>query len=523
VKTTDWEKAVISWCLHNPDDFGFLADRMKEFHFGDPRAKIVWKPLLQAYIKHTTFPTFSELTQILNQVQTEKEQYTRALLEQYLIEVYQTPHTGVTGDRVKEWVASKELFDLGNKFIEVSSTGVTGHEDDLYGWQERLESIQYLVGRTTKGTVFRPLDLESIENLETCIEQHYGVDPVPTGIYRLDKKLREGGIRAHLTVIFGPIGTGKTTISLGIAMNVIRTGRRVVYFSLDDNPGELTERQYSHMLKRPFCIDTEETNQTLEATKQELKHLIETTWTGDFHGVELMADTTTPHEMARDLLKMQKTFYVQDRESGEVPESEWGQIDLVVVDTADQAKPHRHYRSEWYEQTKVFEAFNVIPKRLGCPVLLNVQGNQQSVGAAQLTERNLGGTYGKNKAAKLVLGIAQTFAQVHNRITLDPGHPDIRDNLGRLRNYCPERDRDTEWERAWICVVKNTRAREGAGAVRRVKIPILMNLATCRVIDDFTLPESAIMVEQQTLREEQEVARAGASASRPSGGKRGPK
>ncbi|KAJ5144235.1 uncharacterized protein N7515_003022 [Penicillium bovifimosum] len=65
-------------------------------------------------------------------------------------------------------------------------------------------------------------------------------DPIPTGLPRLDKNLNDlpeqpnqGGIlRGHITEVFGPPGTGKTSLALSIARNALRDGK-VVWIDTD--------------------------------------------------------------------------------------------------------------------------------------------------------------------------------------------------------------------------------------------------------------------------------------------------
>ena len=56
------------------------------------------------------------------------------------------------------------------------------------------------------------------------------VDSIPTGSFSLDVSTGIGGLpRGRFTEIYGPEGSGKTTLALTMAKNVTLAGGRVLY------------------------------------------------------------------------------------------------------------------------------------------------------------------------------------------------------------------------------------------------------------------------------------------------------
>jgi hypothetical protein len=495
-----FQQGVIAWCVHHPGEFAFLQDRLKKFHFSDPRAQKIWPVLTEEFERRATFPTQAEAERLIRHRMSKDP--TLDILLAYLVDTWRTETTQYTGDEVKDWLAQRELLEMTNEIRDTLAKGLTGQEDLLFKWQERLEQVRLIHTAGTAGEEFCPLDTAGVEDI---VEDWYGGDPVPTGVYRLDRKIRDGGMRSHLTLIVGPSGTGKTVLATHIAMHNLTFGRRVVYFALDDNPAELTERIWSCMLKRPISFRDEQVNGTLEEAKRKIEELKQSTYIGHFHGQSLDPETYTPQDLIRELFKLQRRFHAQDRIDPTVPEEEWGNIDLIVIDTADQIKPHRHYRAEWKEDEKLFQALGLIPKRLQAATILTVQGNQASVGASQVTLRNVGGSYGKVKPAKLIISFAQTYQQYHSTCTINMGHELIAANLKHMVTFDPELDRDTQWQRWSLCVIKNTRGRSGGGATDKVKLPMLVDYATNRIVEDYSQAESLITADKVTVREEAEA------------------
>lgn len=504
--TLDWELGILGWCCRNPDSFAELSDTMKEFHFQTEPLKKVWTKLLAQFEHHGKFPVATEIPYFCRKLGMEPA--TQQQILEWLDKAYTMELSDFTAQVVTRWVASREMFELGMKLQEFSQSEGDEFLKELPQARERIEKIEQLHGDKKLGESFTPLRPGSLGKMDV-IEEWYGADPLPWNISRLDAKIRDGGIRAHTTLIVGPSGAGKTTLALHLVWSALALGRRVVYYAVDDNPGELTERMYAYLLLEPFVADDWKGKE--EQLERILAARLKKEFPGDFWGEHIYPYSCKPQAILRDLRKLKRQFYLEDRDNAEemgIPESEWGAIDLVVVDTADQLQPHKEYQQEHKTQERMFEELGVGAQLFKCPWVLTVQANQESVGAGQLTMRNTGGAYGKNKAAKLVLGFAQTFAQTHMPRTLTLADGYVRDNLSRMPAYHSERDHNTEWTPWWLCVNKNTRARStrGGAAPRNIKIPMLMDGATCRLVEDFSICEEAILADKKTQREEKEAA-----------------
>lgn len=500
-----YQLSIIAWCLSNPLDFSLLLDRMKEFKFSDPRAQKVWPFMVEAFGKEYVWPTEVEMVRYLQKEMVGDA--TADIITTFVRELYHTETTSLTGEEVKDWVATQELSEAAVKLRDICSEGVRGREDDIIRTKDQLENTLFLFGKRRLGTQFRPLEDDYIDNCEEKISESYGGKPVPLGIRRLDAKLRDGGVRAHNVLIQGPSGVGKTQLALHIFCYNLTLGHRGVYYAIDDSPGELVERLYSKMLERPFSLEEEKAAGTLAETKRKIRHLRDTKYIGDFHGESISPETHTPQDLARELLKLQKFFYMTDRANAhihDIPEEEWGQIDLVVIDTSDQVKGEGKSQA-WHDIEKVHQAFGIIPKKFGCPVFLTTQSEQGAVGASQLTDRSLAGAYGKARPAKLIIGFAQTYDQYHSSITINPADKMVAANLHNMHSFNPEIDRLTKWRPWWLCISKNTRGREVQGAANKVKLPMLIHYASSRIEEDYTRAEELMIVDNKTEREKAEI------------------
>lgn len=512
----DYQKTLISWCLKNPDDVTLYFDHLKEVKFTDPTAAEIWPLLTKVFESEYEWPNQTEVAVIV--AKHFAKDPTLDLVQEWAKELYAMNSTQVTGDYVRDWVAKQKLYAIHASVGSHLSEG-TGY-DKIQELKKELEAVEMLYGAKVSSSNFRPLDPNYIQNCEKKIQEGYGGAPVPTGIYRLDRKLRDGGMRAHNVLLQGPSGVGKTSLLLSILAYNLRLGSRVVCFFFDDSAGDVTERMYASMLQQPFSIEQHIRNGTLLETQARLMDL-KGQYTGDFHGIALDPNFHTPQDLIRMLVILQKKLYAIDKieaKSRNIPEDQWGSIQIVGIDTANQVIKKGNKGAEWADGEWIHQQLAAIPKRFGCPLIMTTQSGQQTVGASQVTERSLATSFGIARPAKLILGFAQTFDMYHTDITIPFTHPSIQQNLPHMWNYNPINDKDTLWKRFWLCLNKNTRGREGFGAASKVKIPQFIHYGSCRIVEDFTSAEEIMLVDKVTQREERE-ATGGAKPPRV-GGKR---
>lgn len=506
---------MIRWCVDHPEEFPLVAQRMADYHIHYPPWKVLWKVLQLAFHQHGVFPSGAEIKQVLHRIPN-YDPDTLAHLCSEAEFLYSVTVTDVTGEQVRNFVTSRELEEISALAASLAVT-TEGRGEELPRLLRRMEDLAMLSGR--KGgdrKTFSPYDLRDVSDVRDFFEEMYGGGVVPTGLSRLDNRLKGGGMQSHLTLVVGPTGGGKSTFALNLALHNLSLGKRVVYFALDDSRGELLERIGSHLLR----VDVTEVEWDLDTYHRLIREKLQA-YPGQWYGEEVSPDEFTPEDLAGHLKMLQYQFLRDDRKRG-VPEEACGRIDLVVVDSGDQLRVDSKGSDTWMVMRKMFERCTLIPKRFGCNLTMTVQSNQEGVGASQITVRNTGESYGKVKPAKLILGFAQTISQRHEKRYVNWADEKVKANLKNLLTIDPETDRNTAFHPWWLCIMKNTRARSVDGPASWVKLPMLVDYSTCRVAEDFEAPEELILEDKKTRREEREAdgdynPRAG------SGGKRGSK
>ena len=152
----------------------------------------------------------------------------------------------VTRSRVKEWVTAlleRRALERFQALAVQAASPSTSYEDlaALYGRMGQALDTDH------PGEDFTPLgDLidDYIRNLDQ--QPNY----IPTGIGPLDRNLHI--LPGNFILIGGRPSAGKTALSLQIAVEMAKQGRKVCYFSLETSPRILAQRIIANQLYAPL-------------------------------------------------------------------------------------------------------------------------------------------------------------------------------------------------------------------------------------------------------------------------------
>ena len=152
----------------------------------------------------------------------------------------------VTRSRVKEWVTAlleRRALERFQSLAMQAASPATSYEDlaDLYGRMGQALDTDH------PGEDFTPLG-DLIDDYIRSLDQQPNY--IPTGIGPLDRNLHI--LPGNFILIGGRPSAGKTALSLQIAVEMAKQGRRVCYFSLETSPQILTQRIIANQLYAPL-------------------------------------------------------------------------------------------------------------------------------------------------------------------------------------------------------------------------------------------------------------------------------
>ena len=152
----------------------------------------------------------------------------------------------VTRSRVKEWVTALLEHRALERFQALAvqaASPATSYEDlaDLYGRMGQALDTDH------PGEDFTPLG-DLIDDYIRNLDQQ--PDYIQTGIGPLDRNLHI--LPGNFILIGGRPSAGKTALSLQIAVEMAKQGRKVCYFSLETSPQILAQRIIANQLYAPL-------------------------------------------------------------------------------------------------------------------------------------------------------------------------------------------------------------------------------------------------------------------------------
>lgn len=162
------------------------------------------------------------------------------------IDALDTAPVQVTRSRVREWVTAlleRRALERFQTLAVQAASPSTSYEDlaGLYGRMGQALDTDH------PGEDFTPIG-DLIDDYIRSLDQQPNY--IPTGIGPLDRNLHI--LPGNFILIGGRPSAGKTALSLQIAVEMAKQGRRVCYFSLETSPQILTQRIIANQLYAPL-------------------------------------------------------------------------------------------------------------------------------------------------------------------------------------------------------------------------------------------------------------------------------
>lgn len=162
------------------------------------------------------------------------------------IDALDTAPVQVTRSRVREWVTAlleRRALERFQTLAVQAASPSTSYEDlaGLYGRMGQALDTDH------PGEDFTPIG-DLIDDYIRSLDQQPNY--IPTGIGPLDRNLHI--LPGNFILIGGRPSAGKTALSLQIAVEMAKQGRKVCYFSLETSPQILTQRIIANQLYAPL-------------------------------------------------------------------------------------------------------------------------------------------------------------------------------------------------------------------------------------------------------------------------------
>lgn len=233
---------------------------------------------------------------------------------------------------------------------------------------------------------------------------------MPTGIDALDSHC--GGVaRGECVVIGGTTGTGKSAISLCMAVHAATMGRSVAFFSLEMTAAQLQQR----ILAQIAGVN--------------LGNIVRSTYTKDER--RAMVEASAAMQQWKFAIYDRANVRVKDLHAQALTHKADHGLDLIVVDYCQLVKPDNGKASLYEGLTQVSRDIKVIAKDLSVPVLSLAQLNRESIKTGDPRGEHLKGSGSLAEDADMVLLLSEREADDGEK--LENGERPIRLRVDKAR------------------------------------------------------------------------------------------
>ena len=398
------ECRILRYLLDNPEIFRILGSRIDKLKFSYTPSKYIFPVIKNIWDKYEIAPTREELEEKILETCADQPAVLKSQIDSFVERIYTIDVTKITGDII----AAKLLQNGKDDFCSrISSMSMDTFLDKVTELKDELTNLQLISGVSGVERGIYPFAADVLEDPIQRIRQDYGGCPVPVGIPRLDER-NAGGLRpGELALIIGATGFGKSLVMINIALNVIASGGRVMYFALDNVRAEMLERIYTTTSRVGISEDK---------ISQEWAERIRISQGGD-HNRMYLEDHPPRGITTLDLLRSVQTqksrWRSEDIANGVDPE-EAGHVDLVIVDYGDMLKCDRAYAQVRFELQQVFKELCALAQEEKTVVLTASQANRDALSQVNITLKNLSEAFSKAWPCSHVWTICQTNQERSN-------------------------------------------------------------------------------------------------------------
>lgn len=188
---------------------------------------------------------------------------------------------------------------------------------------------------------------------------------IKTGFYAIDNKIN-GFNPGDLVTIFAFSGVGKTTLALQIALNNIRSNKKVLFFSLEMPTCQIRDRLISNLTKISF-----RKIRYGELNDKELERVIKA-------NSYLSANNRLLISEEDELLKITNKIQYQVIQNN---------IDIIFIDYVNLINITGNNKEEYYRITECTRLLKKLAKKIKKPIVILAQGKQEQ--ASKMNNSNM--------------------------------------------------------------------------------------------------------------------------------------
>ena len=209
-------------------------------------------------------------------------------------------------------------------------------------------------------------------------------DPIPTGWPEIDAITHQGLGKGELGVVIAPTGAGKSMALVHLAAEALKSGKNVVYYTL-----ELAETVIASRFDS--CITNVPLNDLRDFKDEifEKVHMLD----GKLVVKEYPTKSASANTLKAHLEKVTKRGL---------------KVDMIVVDYGDLLRPTSTLREKRHELETIYEQLRGLAQEFKCCIWTASQTNRSGLNAEVITMESISEAFNKCFVADFIMSISRT-------------------------------------------------------------------------------------------------------------------
>lgn len=335
---------------------------------------------VETIIKHKddygSFPNRSTLEAVFR-IDLEKQ---NPVIQKQVRDYFARVLSGKIEDIEEEYVKSKSLdFCKKQKLKEAMIKSVSLMEKSSFDEVSKVINAALKLG----------LDNDSGYDFLKHFEERYkpkARDPISTGWDVMDSIMQGGHGKGELGVVVAATGLGKSMLLVHLASQAMKSGRNVVYYTLELGDTVVGRRFDSCLTGHPLNALNLFKEDILEKVRQIPGKLIIK---------EYPTKSASTETIRNHLLKLQKRDF---------------NVDMIIVDYADLLKPVSVQKEKRNELEGIYEELRGMAAEFKCPTWTCSQTNRSGLNAEVTTMESISEAFNKCFVADFIFSLSRTAA-----------------------------------------------------------------------------------------------------------------